>query len=44
VALASSEAGEWPDANGLQGYVAGLSEDESRALAEGLRQGQGGES
>jgi hypothetical protein len=44
VALASSEAGEWPDANGLQGYVASLSDDEALALAESLRQGQGGES
>ena len=42
--LASSEAGDWPDANGLAGYVASLSEDESRALAETLRRGQGGES
>jgi hypothetical protein len=44
VALASSDAGEWTDANGLEGYVASLSDDESRALAESLRQGQGGES
>ena len=44
VALASSDAGEWSDANGLEGYVASLSDDESRALAESLRQGQGGES
>jgi hypothetical protein len=42
--LASSEAGDWPDANGLAGYVASLSEDESRELAETLRRGQGGES
>ena len=44
VALASSEAGEWPDANGLEGYVASLSDDESLALAESLRQGPGGAS
>jgi hypothetical protein len=43
LALASGSL-DWP-ADGLDGYLASLSEDESRELAEDLRrQGQGGES
>jgi hypothetical protein len=45
LALASAEVGEWSPALGLGSSLASLSEDESRALVEGLRdQAQGGES
>lgn len=43
LALASGEGGDWQAADGLSEYLASLSDDESRALAESLRQ-QGGES
>lgn len=45
LALASGGSSEWPETFGLAGYLAGMSDDESVALAEGLRlQRQGGES
>ena len=45
LALASGDVGDWQAAEGLEGYLASLTDDESRRLAESLRrQGQGGES
>lgn len=45
VALASSDLAEWDEARGLASVLAGLTEEESRAVAETLRErGQGGES
>ena len=45
VALASGDLAEWDEARGLGSVLAGLSDEESRALAETLRErGQGGES
>lgn len=45
LALSSSEVADWDPAPGLAAYLANLSDDESRALVETLReQGQGGES
>jgi len=45
LALASGEIGDWQAADGLEGYLASLTDDESRVLADRLRQqAQGGES
>jgi len=45
LALASGVFPEWDEPSGLGAYLAGLTDDESRALAETLRSdGQGGES
>jgi hypothetical protein len=45
LALASGEVGDWQAAEGLEGYLASLTDDESRVLADRLRQqAQGGES
>lgn len=45
VALASGDLADWDEARGLGPVLAGLSDEESRALAETLRErGQGGES
>ena len=45
LALASGEVGDWQAAEGLEGYLASLTDDESRRLADRLRQqAQGGES
>ncbi|MFI4945655.1 MAG: hypothetical protein ACHP85_20455 [Burkholderiales bacterium] len=45
LALASGDVGDWQAADGLEGYLESLTDDESRRLADSLRQqGQGGES
>ena len=45
LALSSNELADWDRAEGLGVYVANLTDDESRVLAETLReQKQGGES
>jgi hypothetical protein len=45
IALSSNDLAEWDRAEGLGAYLANLTDDESRVLAETLReQGQGGES
>lgn len=45
LALSSGELAEWGRGEGLSAYLANLTDDESRALAETLRdRGQGGES
>jgi hypothetical protein len=45
LALASGELAEWDEASGLGAYLANLTDEESQALAETLRErGQGGES
>jgi hypothetical protein len=45
VALASGDLAEWDEARGLADTLAGLTDEESRVLAEALRErGQGGES
>jgi hypothetical protein len=45
LALSSNELADWDRAEGLGTYLANLTDDESRVLAETLRkQGQGGES
>jgi len=45
LALSSGELAEWDRGEGLSAYLASLTDDESRVLAETLRErGQGGES
>jgi hypothetical protein len=45
LALSSGELAEWDRGEGLSAYLANLTDDESRVLAETLRErGQGGES
>lgn len=44
LAAAGRDAGDWDEPSGLQPYLASLTDEESRALAESLRGRKGGES
>ena len=44
LAAAGRDAGDWDEPSGLAPYLASLTDEESRALAESLRGRKGGES